>query len=148
MDSPPVQDTYGLSCNPDHVELLQTYQPLWLLNESKQSRNFAEYLNKAALHLGFRQKQQDAIDLHVPGFEGLAAAVLKEVLSRGERHAPELYTELADLVYSGVPNILRPVAWPVFLHSEHHCSTEKFIKLVTLLQREFATVMGSSITAQ
>eukprot|EP00878_Enallax_costatus_P020877 GHUV01022087.1.p1 GENE.GHUV01022087.1~~GHUV01022087.1.p1 ORF type:complete len:143 (+),score=12.63 GHUV01022087.1:134-562(+) len=142
MEPAPVKDTYGLNCNPDHLELLQTYQPLWLQNESKQSRNFQEYLNKASLHLGFRQDQDDIISLNDVRHQAVTAAVLREVLARGEKHAPELYAELTELVHNGVPNVLRPVAWPVFLHSEQHCSRAKYAKLVVLQQGTFDSLGG------
>lgn len=134
MDASALKDTYGLNCNPDHIDLLHTYQPLWLQNEAKQSRAWESWLSKAALHLSIVQESENVISLHVAGFEAVVTAVLEQVLARGEKHAPELYAELTDLVQSGVPNILRPTAWRLFLRSEQNCSVRKYSQFVALQQ--------------
>jgi hypothetical protein len=141
MDPPPLlRDTYGLEVNRDYAELLQTYTPLWISAAVRNTAKWRSYLQTAAEQLGILEAAATcSITLHDASCSELIASVLREVLLLGERHAPDLYQSLAELVGAGVPNDLRPHVWPALLGARKHCPAGHYIRLVALHQRELLT---------
>jgi hypothetical protein len=141
MDPPPLlRDNYGLEVNRDYAELLQTYTPLWISAAVRNTAKWRTYLQTAAEQLGILEAAaNNTLNLHDASCGELIASVLREVLLLGERHAPDLYHTLVELVGAGVPNDLRVHVWPALLGARKHCPAGQYSKLVALHQRKRLT---------
>lgn len=138
--TPPLRDNYGLEVNRDYAELLQTYTPLWISAAVRNTAKWRTYLQTAAEQLGILEAAATAnLNLHDASCSKLIASVLREVLLLGERHAPDLFESLVELVADGVPNDLRPHVWPALLGARKHCPAGHYSRLVALHQREWLT---------
>eukprot|EP00879_Flechtneria_rotunda_P023420 GHRR01024772.1.p1 GENE.GHRR01024772.1~~GHRR01024772.1.p1 ORF type:complete len:349 (+),score=155.28 GHRR01024772.1:760-1806(+) len=129
-----LRDIYGLLVNKDCAELLQTYAPIWLQSNRAAEKKACSLLNTAAEQLGLRQAGQGTVVLHDARHADIINAVLEELVASGGRHAPELYAQLVDLVHEGLPNSLRPHAWPQFLQAHKRAPAQHYSRLVALQQ--------------
>ncbi|WIA24121.1 hypothetical protein OEZ85_013718 [Tetradesmus obliquus] len=143
--TPPLRDNYGLEVNRDYADLLQTYTPLWISDAVRNTAKWRTYLQTAAEQLGILEAAATAdLNLHDASCSKLIASVLREVLLLGERHAPDLFESLVELVADGVPNDLRPHVWPALLGARKHCPAGHYSRLVALHQQLSSTLIDSS----
>jgi hypothetical protein len=149
MDPTPLlRDNYGLEVNRDYAELLQTYTPLWISAAVRNTAKWRTYLQTAAEQLGILEAAANSnINLHDASCSELITSVLREVLLLGERHAPDLFQSLVELVGAGIPNDLRPHVWPSLLGARSHCPAGHYSRLVALHQRKWLTWPTGNSTA-
>jgi hypothetical protein len=122
-----LKDLYGFEVNLDYSELLQTYSPIWIASEAKSERSWRLFLNSVAEQLGLRTPGE-ATTHSGQAFGHLCSAVLQQLAAQ---QAPEI---LMQLVRGGIPNSLRPYAWPAFLRAHDRCPCSQYGRLWSLHQ--------------